>query len=131
MKKISWFLRFILIAICIKFILNSLLISFIFSVMLGFQREQTNLRTLMLGFVMGVESAVLSVLFGGFPGLGVMLGISRGLGFQVDSSVAFFVVGIISFAYIVLFEMIVVSVVTKVSSMFAQALAEKGVALQW
>jgi len=60
-----------------------------------------------------------------------MIGIFRDLGFPVNDGFSYSTVGLISFAYIVVFEAIFASIVTVFAQKLSAKAVQKGIKLSW
>lgn len=130
--KSHWFVRFLCIACALKFILNGLLVSCIFAVILGAkQNESLRLKTFLLGVIFGIESAILLVFTGAQPGLSIFLGIFRGLGISLAGDVSYTTVSVISFVYIVLFEIGFIALTTYLAHSISKKLIKQGLHIYW
>lgn len=119
-------------AVCAKFILNILLVSIIFGFVLGAKKEAAvGLHTVILGLVLGIESALIIVYTTSFVGLSVLLNIFRTLGISLTNSFGYSTVAFIAFAYIVVFELVIVALSARIGEAVQTNFEKKQMRFLW
>lgn len=120
------FIKFIIIAISMKFIWNSLFITFILSTVFYYLFKddlKINIKLILIGLILGIESGGLYLLFDSLAGSVLITNIFRNFGFDINNSIAYSTMIVLNFSYIVVFELLFVIISSKLGKLIIKFLS--------
>ncbi len=127
-----WFLKFLVLAIIAKFIFASLVTTLIIAFILGLRKDDNlPLKGFIIGILFGIEAGILSFISTAFPGVSVWLHIVRSINIPIADPFSFAAMQFIAFGYIMVFEILFTLLIIRIASLFADALQQKHVNIQW
>lgn len=127
------FITLLLIAISIKWMLDSIVISMICALILGAKYEDNYLplKGGILAFCLAAVTSVLTVVFGTQSGFSIILGFSRTIGLTLNTPTAYSTINFISYAYIFAVELLVVYVFMHFGGIIEKFFEKRGIKLIW